>query len=51
MITRSHVCAREQAILHKITNKVEGVKQQINLGRNVLLQDATVDLESMRAER
>lgn len=38
-------------ILHKIHSKIDGVREDVRVGRNRLIADAASDLTSMRAER
>ena len=40
-----------QVMVQKIHSKVEGVREDVRVGRNLLLADAASDLIRMRAER
>ncbi|GJE97964.1 hypothetical protein PsYK624_141860 [Phanerochaete sordida] len=40
----------QEAVLHKITSKVEGVRRDVRRGRDLLLAEAAADLQDMRAE-
>ena len=40
-----------QAVLYKITNRVEGVRHEVLRGRALMLEEAAADLVAMREER
>lgn len=40
-----------KAILHRVTQKFEGVRSEVRFGRNTLLSEACEDLLQMRSQR
>ncbi|PCH34902.1 hypothetical protein WOLCODRAFT_155555 [Wolfiporia cocos MD-104 SS10] len=40
----------QQAILDKITNRLDGVREEVRIGRSAILQEAAQDLMQMRAD-